>query len=336
MGKAYFSALGSVDNAKMAKIESDGKQLIEEESVSVKVEDDPPPYQHHERGLRAYPTKRAYAWLCARGSQPYAQFNNDANNVNGRRAGRSDSNGRRLNGITLVLLAIPVTMLVSLGAYFMMMMVLHCPTCKHHAVTKVESRIVPPETHVAKTHLKHDIHEMKFKDLDRQATFPPRDQLDAQQPIVRRHWFVFWKPKNPDHVDDKPKAWEDAVKGEKQPETKKTKENEAKPGLSSKLMTWMMNTANNMISNIHGLFDFHPMANTTQLEDSSENHQKIHETVKVEDEGTHVNRIGDLIDQSILRKWDQLEEHQGAKDALKVEPIDEDEDTDPFSFNINF
>ena len=77
-------------------------------------------------------------------------------------------------------------------------------------------------------------------------------------------------------------------------------------------------------------------ANTTQLEDSSENHQKIHETVKVEDEGTHVNRIGDLIDQSILRKWDQLEEHQGAKDALKVEPIDEDEDTDPFSFNINF
>merc|ERR1712142_1281050 len=184
-------------------------------------------------------------------------------------------------------------MLVSLGAYFMMMMALHCPTCKHHAVTKVESRIVPPETHVAKTHLKHDIHEMKFKDLDRQATFPPRDQLDAQQPIV-------------------------------------------KPGLSSKLMTWMMNTANNMISNIHGLFDFHPMANTTQLEDSSENHQKIHETVKVEDEGTHVNRIGDLIDQSILRKWDQLEEHQEAEDAHKVEPIDEDEETDPFSFNINF
>ena len=60
----------------------------------------------------------------------------------------------------------------------------------------------------------------------------------------------------------------------------------------------------------------------------------------MEDEGIQVNRIGDLIDQSILRKMDQLAEHKEAEDALKVEPItgkaDEEDETDPFSFSIKF
>merc|ERR1711942_237590 len=166
------------------RMESDEKQLIEPKEVTIKVEENPPPYQQHEaiqRGLRVYPAKRAYAWLCSRGQRPYGQLENNNNSA-----------GRSLSGLTIFLLAIPVIMLMTLGVYLVATLFFQCPNCGHHNVGIVRhGHFIPEVPHVQEA--PKPVQEAPKPKIHEKIMDSPK-----LPPLAQRFFGSFISPNRPD------------------------------------------------------------------------------------------------------------------------------------------
>jgi len=318
-------------------IERDDKELLSEpKEVAVPVDGNPPPYQQHECGLRVYPTKRAYAWLCARGHHPYGQFGNTARTPQ-----------RRVSWLACFLLAIPVVMLLALGIYLVMLMFFWCPNCGHHKdhVIKVQSQM-PRHEQVAAEVKKPEIIQHQMDAAPELPSFPRRmfesffpfhhpDPRQAHKPpVVReRHMFFIIRPK--------PAVMEEEESAKDGGATKKEGEHGLLP-LMSGIPSQLLSMATNLMSGFHGFFHISPLMNATeavekpeatelQPADDAETEAAPHKTIKIEEGGVQLHDLDEAIDDAVRRRQ---KENPGEAEAENQKKSDNDDETDPFVFRV--
>jgi len=210
--------------------------------VVVPIQEHPPPYQPYEPGERAYPTNRAANWLMTRGGiRNYAPLNERA----------ATAATRKVTGITALMLAVPLLVLVALGSYFMMVVFIWCPTCGRHRVhvnkvTEIEARQaqVPPEATTA-TPGAAATSDKKPAESHVKGRFPPFHNSWFVEIIVPKKRIIPQK----ESKEQQPQ--------QQQPHHKSDQPGQTKPPThSGGIMSFMMEKAKQMMTTIHHLFDF--------------------------------------------------------------------------------